>query len=82
MEISLHLVKHIFRSAPQHDGTGSRGFALHEVGKILVTNFSDIKQPALSSHVGLLNFLRSVDNLGIRDPSDSDIVSFSDSAND
>lgn len=80
MKVSLHLIEDVLRSASQHNGAGSWGFALDKVREILITDFSNVEKSAFSSDVRLLDLFGPIDDLGSRNSGDSDIVGFSNSS--
>lgn len=67
MEVSFDLIEDILGGTSEDDGASLWLLALSHEGEVVISNFLDLEISAVSSDIGLLNFLWSVKNGGTCD---------------
>mmetsp|Transcript_24793 Transcript_24793/g.24304 ORF Transcript_24793/g.24304 Transcript_24793/m.24304 type:complete len:264 (-) Transcript_24793:397-1188(-) len=82
MQVPFNFVENIFGGSSQEDGAGFGVLALGHEGEILIPDLLYFEQPAVSSHIRLLQLFRSIHNGGSSDPGDSVVVSLPDPSDD
>lgn len=81
MEVSLDLVKDIFRGTSEDDRASLWVFAVSNEREVIISNFLNLEIGGVSTNIFLFELFWSVDNSGTSDSCDSIVIGLSDSSN-
>jgi len=82
LKVTLDLVKDILGGTSEENGASLGLNALSHEGEVIVTDFLDLEETAVSSNIGLLELLGSVADSGTRGSGDSVVIGLSKSSED
>jgi len=82
VKVALNFVEDILRGSSEDDRASLGCLALSHEGEILVSDFLNLEEAAVSADIGILELLGSVGNSGTRDTGNSVVVGLTDTSDD